>query len=68
MRWITKKRNFPKDGEVRIRRKFLFFPKTILEETRWLEFCTFTEMFVDLGGDYICEEWDMSYWEPICFI
>lgn len=41
MRWTKPKP--PTEGECRLRRAFLWFPKTIDRETRWLERATWTE-------------------------
>jgi len=50
MRWEE-----PKQGEMRIRRKFLFRKRTLNGENRWLEFADIKELFVWdplLGGEW----------------
>ena len=39
----------PQSGDIRTRKGFLFFPKTIDNETRWLEKATWTQF---------CEVWE----------
>lgn len=44
MRWTTKwKDPNPYLGDIRIRKGFLFFPKKIDTETRWLEYARWVE-------------------------
>jgi hypothetical protein len=43
MRW-----ELPKDGEKRKKTKFLWFPMTIDDETRWLERTTWIEKYYNL--------------------
>ncbi len=40
MRWRE-----PRDGDTRVRRGFLLFPKTISGETRWLEWARWQERY-----------------------
>lgn len=42
MRWTSQ---YPEDAQIRIRHRFLFFPKTINEHTRWLEWATWSERY-----------------------
>jgi hypothetical protein len=49
MRWLK-----PEDGIKRVRTKFLWFPKTIYKETRWLETAAWKERY---RADY-------SRWKP----
>lgn len=42
MRWINRK---PEKDEKRIIKTFLFFPKTINKETRWLEFASIKQVY-----------------------
>lgn len=46
-----------KIGDVRFKKRFLLFPKTIFPETRWLEYAEWAEEFV-MGLDG-------PYWRPI---
>ena len=51
-------------GKTRERSKFLFFPMTIEDETRWLEWAKYTERVVetaDVGG-MLCLEWVIVSW------
>jgi hypothetical protein len=51
MRWATKRR--PLDGQFRLRSRFLWAPKTIEGETRWLEFADWWERY-----SYTDTDWD----------
>lgn len=44
MRWWQ-----PKDGALRVRRGFLWFPKTIKHVTRWWEYAEWEQEFNDVG-------------------
>jgi hypothetical protein len=61
MRWKLK---YPERGETRQKSAFLFFPKTINGERRWLEFATWLEVYGELDDD-MPESlgWGGSYWE-----
>lgn len=48
MRW--KKEAPPKHGDIRVIRRFLFLPRTINNERRWLEFA------------HIYQRWDDGQW------
>ena len=62
MRWIT--RNY-KNDDIRVRTKFLWFPKTINEETRWLERATWEECFVVLPI-WLRNVYTLGvYWKPL---
>ena len=50
-------KNKYKDGETRFVKKFLWFPKNIFGETRWLENATYIEIFAICSGGY-------KYWTP----
>jgi len=58
MRWIT--RNY-KNNDTRLRTNFLWFPKTINEETRWLERATWAEYYVVLPEQLRTG----VYWKPL---
>ena len=63
MRWNNKTYQ---EGDQRIRRKFLWFPQTLNNQTRWLETARVyqsLERAIDcLGGPYL--EWqDVSWWD-----
>lgn len=58
-------------GKKRIRKKFLFLPKTIKNEWRWLEYAEFEEEFIAVGrrmslscggGYYDVYEWVLTKW------
>lgn len=47
----------PEFGTIRIRSGFLFFPKRIGKETRWLELAVWAE-------EWMCDdEWEPVWWE-----
>lgn len=57
MRWRKKLKPFPKNGDTREVTKFLWFPKTIDNETRWLERTTWIQEYVVTTG------WDIpNFW------
>jgi len=47
----------PKDGDKRVVKKFLFFPKIMGNELRWLEFAAWEEEYNYMETD--------SWWQPI---
>ena len=51
MRWVRKNKK-QYHGDTRIRSGFLFFPRTINNETRWLEQASWSEMLIpsEMGG------------------
>ena len=62
MRWHKRpKKQEPSAGDLRDREGFLFFPKTINRQTRWLERASWTEKFVDST----CYTDGTAYWIPI---
>jgi len=55
----------PKTGDVRVRDKFLLFPKTIDGETRWMERAKWVEHYGQNGGNVIGRCYIPTYgWEP----
>jgi hypothetical protein len=65
MRW--KKKPEPKIGDRRIRARFLFWPKTILGETRWLEWAKWEEEYATrleywYGFTYQEPYWIENFW------
>ncbi len=60
MRWTN-----PKLGEQRMIRKFLFFPRRIENETRWLEWASIRQRReIDMTWYlFICEMWCDLRWE-----
>lgn len=56
MRWIIKRHY---DGEIRVVKKFLIFPRTIKKETRWWETVYIKQEYECGGGDCVwCDkEW-----------
>lgn len=57
----------PKEGDLRARRGFLFLPKTIGRETRWLERAYWTEAY---GPDYgrgrsAHHHWHATSWRQV---
>jgi hypothetical protein len=63
MRWTQKP--FPQKGETRIVKKFLFFPKKIGKETRWLEFASWVEEYVYMYGDMRNHFNEPGFWAAI---
>lgn len=55
MRW-----KHPEFLETRIKTRFLIFPKTIENETRWLEKATWKEMYIK--GLSSTGKWEELYW------
>ena len=47
MRWNSKSKTIPKEGDKRIVRVFLFFPRKLEGEWRWLEMATIEQMYVE---------------------
>lgn len=45
MRYVFKKKKFPEYGTVRSIRRFLWFPKVINGELRWLEKAMWSELY-----------------------
>lgn len=60
MRWRKCQTQYPSDGESRIIRKFLWWPKCIGNEYRWLEFVRIRQHYVAsfFTGDLLCG----AYW------
>lgn len=62
MRWETNPiQKIPKEGDVRIVKKFLFLPLSFDNETRWLEWAY-------LEQEYVCREFLIYEWKNIRFI
>lgn len=62
MRWKQRPRKGPPErGAVRVTRKFLFFPKTLEGETRWLEVAYIVQRYVPArlpgGAGYYRTAW-----------
>jgi hypothetical protein len=55
MRWIRKEQE-----DTRIKMRFLFFPKTINNETRWLENAIWEQKFIHDLWNY--DKWEDSKW------
>ncbi len=64
MKWPVKPD--PKEGDLRHKTRFLFFPKTIDRQTRWLELATWAEELriakstTPMGAPYVG-----AFWIPI---
>lgn len=58
MKW---KHTMPKVGDTRRNSGFLLLPMTIDGETRWLEFATWTEEYIQIEMDGECD----YFWNPI---
>lgn len=60
MRWKQKEK--PTLHETRIIKKFLFFPKCINKEWRWLEKCMYMQKYIKLTSNpFICD-WVDTLW------
>lgn len=59
MKFYDKRR--PKDGEIRLITKFLWFPKCLDGETRWLETATWEEKY-SLSGHFKDDGWYATRW------
>lgn len=51
--------------ETRIREKFLFFPKVINRELRWLEKAAWVEQYVHTGYDEPSCHWEAINWKEV---
>jgi len=60
------RRILPKEGARRIKRKFLWWTKTIGNECRWFETTSWEEVFVTWRSLWtmgkICGKWIAKYW------
>jgi len=72
MKWsdIKKVKRYPKDGSLREKTSFLFLPKKIGHETRWLEVATWVEEFKATEHKYSIElDWEgivpKNKWEAV---
>lgn len=62
MKWIREVKKYPVDRDVRLLRKFLWFPLSIGAECRWLEIATVKQKFHEshlTAGTF--------YWEDLNF-
>lgn len=57
----TLRRKEPKDDKQRIIKRFLFFPRTIQGETRWLE-------FAQIGQKYTRFQSGHGYWRDVAWV
>lgn len=60
MKWYTKPK--PRMNDTRIRYSFLWFPKHIGTQTRWLEFAYYEQRFLDRGLLF------GEIWQDVCWI
>lgn len=71
MRWQSNKKPIipPVLGSIKTVYKFLWWPKTIDNETRWLEYSVWTEQYqnkkIYIGLDYDLHEHIVQEWIPI---
>jgi hypothetical protein len=63
MRWKQKEET--RDGTQRIVTRFLFFPKTLFNETRWLEFAQILQTWNASSYRDIDGEWEDIRWADI---
>lgn len=65
MRWNNKTTDV---GGLKVNSGFLLFPMTLEGETRWLEFATWTEEYIQVAMDGECDYfWSPVYWgAPRC--
>lgn len=65
MRWMKLEKPTPTNGDLRTVRRFLWWPKTLGQETRWLEVATIQQVW---SGSYSCgnrfkfDDWFDSAW------
>jgi len=61
VRWPSKTALKPREGEERMVRKFLWWPRSFGGEKRWMEWCNIVEMVlrIDVGGSM---EWGNYAW------
>ena len=52
----------PKSNDVRIRERFLWFPKKIYQDVRWLERARWEERY---NAHYLWREWECEKWLPL---
>jgi hypothetical protein len=64
MRWPATER--PKNGDIRTIDKFLFFPKCVNGEWRWLEKVIYQEVRDENYGNY--DDWDCNKWSAFRWI
>ena len=62
MRWNYSTYKMPRDGDVKVIKKFLYFPKRINGKARWLEMGNWEESYS--AGGYVLD----SYWVPTHWI
>ena len=68
MRWKGKRKVKPKDGDRRIVRVFLFFPRKLEGEWRWLEMATIEQWYVetityDYGMPLLVGQWVNKFYK-----
>lgn len=76
MRWRIKPKKQNKQGDVKYRYKFLWFPLCIDNEVRWLEFAHIKyvfDIYESYTTDYICGKlevfpYTVTHWLPVKFI
>lgn len=73
MRWGSRKLKVVKTGDRVTKKSFLFFPKTINNQTRWLEFATYEQEFRKGGTENKVDggwgsRWESSHWKDIRWV
>lgn len=59
--------NNPKVGDYRIKRKFLLLPKSLTEETRWLEWADIVQIYVRGERMHGSRRHCFFFWLDFCF-
>lgn len=59
--------NNPKVGDYRIKRKFLLLPKSLTEETRWLEWADIVQIYVRGERVHGPKRHYFFFWLDFCF-
>lgn len=63
MRWFKKLTLTPKTGSLRIKKRFLWFPVKINNETRWLE----TTLIIERYQEYYAKQYPLIFGKPHCY-
>jgi hypothetical protein len=61
MRWKRKIVQYPKIGDIRIKKRFLWFPKCLNDEYRWLCVSSFTQEYIIVKRPIV----DTRVWIPV---
>jgi len=62
MRWTREPKWYPSENDSRIIKRFLFFPKTLNDETRWLEWAAISQTY------YVDWYETPPFWDSKCWV